>query len=128
MNEQRWDGQRWDEQRVEQEVARRVEQELGQRLGQRAGRGPEQGREQAPEQAPGQGAEPVRVHGPDLAVVVGALVLLALAVAVGAHELLGRTWDWKWYAAGVLVAAGLAAAAGSALAGLRQRAASAGRR
>ena len=68
------------------------------------------------------------MHGPDLAVVVGGLVLLALAVAVGAHELLGRTWDWKWYAAGVLVAAGLAAAVGSALAGLRQRAASAGRR
>lgn len=115
MNEQRDERQRF-EREVEQEVARRVEQELGRRLGQRP--------ERAPEQAP----EPVRVHGPDLAVVVGGLVLLALAVAVGAHELLGRTWDWKWYAAGVLVAAGLAAAVGSALAGLRQRAASAGRR
>ena len=55
---------------------------------------------------------------PDLGAVLGGLVLLALAVAVGAHEVLGRSWDWKWYAAGVLLLSGLAvvttAVAGSA--------------
>jgi uncharacterized membrane protein len=45
---------------------------------------------------------------PDLGAVLGGLVLLALAVAVTAHEVLDRSWDWKWYAAGVLLVSGLA--------------------
>jgi hypothetical protein len=48
---------------------------------------------------------------PDLGAVLGGLVLVALAVAVAAHEVLDRTWDWRWYAAGVLVLAGLAVVA-----------------
>lgn len=44
---------------------------------------------------------------PDLGAVLGGLVLVALAVAVAAHEVLGRSWDWTWYAAGVLVLGGL---------------------
>ena len=32
---------------------------------------------------------------PDVGAVLGGLVLLALAVAVGAHEVLGRSWDWR---------------------------------
>lgn len=48
---------------------------------------------------------------PALGAVLGGLVLLAVAVAVGAHELLDRSWDWRWYAAGVLLLSGLAVVA-----------------
>ena len=44
---------------------------------------------------------------PDLGAVLGGLVLLAVAVAVAAHEVLDRSWDWRWYAAGVLLLSGL---------------------
>ena len=59
---------------------------------------------------------------PAVGTVLGGLVLVALAVAVGAHEVLDRSWDWTWYAAGVLVLAGLAvvtAALVAAIAGSR---------
>lgn len=52
---------------------------------------------------------------PDVGAVLGGLVLVALAVAVASHEVLGRSWDWKWYAAGVLLLAG-AAVVGTAVA------------
>lgn len=48
---------------------------------------------------------------PDLGAVLGGLVLVALAVAVTAHEVFDRGWDWKWYAAGVLLLAGVAVVA-----------------
>ena len=47
-------------------------------------------------------------RGPDVGAVLGGLVLVALAVAVAAHEVLDRSWDWKWYAAGVLLLTGVA--------------------
>jgi uncharacterized membrane protein len=50
----------------------------------------------------------VNPRGPDVGAVLGGLVLVALAVAVAAHEVLDRSWDWKWYAAGVLLLTGVA--------------------
>ncbi|WP_432562418.1 hypothetical protein [Kineococcus sp. SYSU DK003] len=51
--------------------------------------------------------EPVR-HGPDLGAVLGGLVVLALAAAVAVHEVAGLSWDWRYWAAGILLVAGLA--------------------
>ncbi|WP_369070330.1 hypothetical protein [Kineococcus terrestris] len=56
----------------------------------------------------------------DVPGVVGATVLLALAAVVGAREVAGVTWDWRWSVTGVLLVAGLAvvlASAATALAG-----------
>lgn len=57
-------------------------------------------------------------RGPDVGAVLGGLVLVALAVAVAAHEVLDRSWDWKWYAAGVLLLTGVAVVTTAAVAAL----------
>ncbi|MFB9377006.1 hypothetical protein ACFFKU_02635 [Kineococcus gynurae] len=53
--------------------------------------------------------------------LVGGLVWLAVAVALGLHELTGRSLDWRWGAAAVLLLAGLLVLVGTAVAGLRRR-------
>ena len=57
----------------------------------------------------------------DVSAVVGGLAVVAVAVAVAVHEITGQAWDWRWYAAGVLVVAGLAVVAATARAALRER-------
>ncbi|WP_432547739.1 hypothetical protein [Kineococcus sp. SYSU DK004] len=54
----------------------------------------------------------------DVPGVVGATVLLALAAVVGAREVAGVTWDWRWSATGVLLVAGLAVVLASVAAAL----------
>lgn len=57
--------------------------------------------------------------GPDLGAVLGGLVLVAAAAAIAAHEVFGTTWDWKYWAAGVLVLAGFLAIVGSVISAAR---------
>lgn len=57
--------------------------------------------------------------GPDLGAVLGGLVLVAVAAALALHEVLGTTWDWKFWAAGILVLAGLAVVVSSVVTAAR---------
>ncbi|WP_432510778.1 hypothetical protein [Kineococcus sp. SYSU DK001] len=52
-------------------------------------------------------------RGPNPGAVLGGLVLVALGAAVAVHELFGLSWDWKYWAAGILLLGGAAVATGS---------------
>ncbi len=47
-------------------------------------------------------------RGPDLGAVLGGLAVAAIGAAVAVHVLFGLSWDWKVWAAGVLLVAGVA--------------------
>ncbi|MEZ0494137.1 hypothetical protein AB2L28_18020 [Kineococcus sp. TBRC 1896] len=67
---------------------------------------------------PGPAPRPPR--GPDLGTVLGGLVLVAVGAAVGGHVLFGLSWDWKVWAAGVLLVAGFGALLATAVAAVRR--------
>jgi hypothetical protein len=69
-----------------------------------------------PEPRPG----PTPPRGPDLGAVLGGLVLVAVGAAVAVHVLFGLGWDWKVWAAGVLLTAGVGVLLSSAVAALRR--------
>lgn len=66
-------------------------------------------------------ADPRRVRTVDVGAVLGGLVLLAVAAWVGAHEVTGRAWDWRWSAAGVLLLSGLCVVVAAVVSAVRQR-------
>ncbi|PRY14034.1 hypothetical protein [Kineococcus rhizosphaerae] len=49
---------------------------------------------------------PTPPSGPNLGAVLAGLVLVAVGAAVGLHELFGLAFDWRYWAAGVLVLGG----------------------
>jgi MFS family permease len=62
-----------------------------------------------------------RVRTVNVGAVLGGLVLLAVAAWVGAHEVTGATWDWRWSAAGVLLASGACVVVAAVVSAVRQR-------
>ncbi|MEZ0163471.1 hypothetical protein AB2L27_01680 [Kineococcus sp. LSe6-4] len=64
--------------------------------------------------------DPVPPRGPDLGTVLGGTVLVAVGAAVAAHVLFGLSWDWKVWAAGVLLVAGFGVLLATAVAAVRR--------
>jgi len=50
--------------------------------------------------------DPRPPRGPAPGAVLGGLVWLAVAAAIVVHQVLGLSWDWKFWAAGILVVGG----------------------
>lgn len=59
-------------------------------------------------------------RGPDLGAVLGGLAVAAIGAAVAVHVLFGLSWDWKVWAAGVLLVAGFGVLLASAVAAVRR--------
>jgi hypothetical protein len=62
-----------------------------------------------------------RVRTVNVGAVLGGLVLLAVAAWVGAREVTGSAWDWRWSAAGVLLLSGLCVVVAAVVSAVRQR-------
>jgi hypothetical protein len=65
--------------------------------------------------------EPRPPRGPAPGAVLGGLVWMAVAAAVAAHQLFGLSWDWKVWAAAILLFAGFAVLVTTVVAAARPR-------